>query len=131
MGLVLAAVLALADLTLSRAGLGIGLDPDGWEEPNLALVRGTLIVGLVLALTTIIAVVYTWLTANRIGARVIAGARVISVLLAVPIFFTEGMDEFGQVFGVPIVPFAAGHVLLTIPAVILVLSHPAAAPSPA
>jgi hypothetical protein len=129
-GLVLAAVLALADLGLSRAGLGIGLDPDGWAEPNLPLVWGTLIVAMVLALTTIVAVVYTWLTANRIGARIVAGARVISMLLAVPIFFAEGMEEFGRVFGVPIVPFASGHVLVTIPAVILLLSRPAAPPSP-
>ncbi|GAA0428075.1 hypothetical protein Acor_66930 [Acrocarpospora corrugata] len=130
-GLVLAAALALADLGLTRTGLAIGFDfpdLDVENQPNLPLIWGGLIISSVPAITTLVAIVYTWLTANRIGSRIIAGARVLSLLLTIPIFFAIGMDEYGHVFGLPIVPFTAGHVLITIITVILVLSRPTAAP---
>jgi hypothetical protein len=79
-----------------------------------------------LALTTIIAVIYTWRTANRVGARVLAGTRVISVLLTAPIFFSQGLTESGRVYAaLPIMPVPAAYVLVAILTVTLVLSRPA------
>jgi vacuolar-type H+-ATPase subunit I/STV1 len=134
-GLVLAALLGLAELVLAPATLTIGFANDVFppsidEAGNAQLPWESVAFGVAVALITLVVVAYTWLTANRIGARIIAGVLVISMLANVPTFFSQGVDEFQMYGGAPILPFAAAHVLVTVTAVILVLSRPAAPPSP-
>jgi len=62
-----------------------------------------------------------WVRGNHIGARVVAAARVISVLITVPIFLVQGLEAW-------IFVIAAASVILNITTVILVLSRPAASP---
>lgn len=120
-GLGLAALLALADLGLPRAGLIIGFGlPDPEDAANRPLGWGILIFCLALALTTLIAGIHTWFTANRVGVRVIAGTRIIAVLLAVPVL---AAGDLGVIFGVPAVPFVVAHVLVTTIAVTFLLSR--------
>lgn len=62
----------------------------------------------------------TW---NRVAARVVAGARVVSLLMTSLIFLVGGHDLAAWVFVI-----AAAVVILDIVASILVLARPAAAP---
>ena len=73
-----------------------------------------------LGLVTIVGVVLTWMRGSRIAARVVAGARVVSVLLIAPVFLLQGLESW-------ILLLAAGLVILNITTVILVLSRPATA----
>ncbi|MFG1922148.1 hypothetical protein [Cryptosporangium sp. NPDC048952] len=70
-GLVLAALLAVSDLA---SLLSI---PDSDEPGPPAAV---LIAGAAYGVITLVAVVYTWRTGNRIGARVVAGSRILSMI---------------------------------------------------
>jgi hypothetical protein len=60
---------------------------------------------------------------NPVAARVVATARVISVLITVPIFLVRGLPAWIHVL-------AAALVIANITTVILVLSRPAAPPLP-
>jgi hypothetical protein len=115
-GLVLAALLGLNGSLVSPfvlAGADDGPDAAGPPMP-------VLVVGAVLGLITLLAVVYTWRTGNRIGARVIAGIRVIAALLAVPAFFVSGVAP-------GVVALAAVVMVVTVVTIVLVLSRPSAA----
>ncbi|GAA3390653.1 hypothetical protein [Cryptosporangium minutisporangium] len=107
-GLVLASLLAIGDLV----GLLIPVDTD---EPGPPL--AVLAVGAVMGVITLAAAVYTWRTGNRIGARVVAATRIFSALGALPAFFVEDVPA-------PLVIVAAVGVVLTLVAVLLVLSRP-------
>lgn len=108
-GLVLAALLGLADV-LSLAGPQP--DPGQPGPPTAVLVAGT-----VFGVITLAGVGYAWRTGNRVGSRVVAGARILSALLAVPAFFVEGVPA-------GLVALAASGIVVTILCVWLVLSPP-------
>jgi hypothetical protein len=108
-GLVLAALLGLADLA-SLAGPEPG---PGEQGPPM----GVLVAASVLGLITLVGVAYAWRTGNRVGSRVVAGARILSAVSAVPAFFVEGVPA-------GLVAVAATGVIATIVCVWLVLSPP-------
>lgn len=79
-GLVLAFLLGLVDLTGPFQPT-----PDGQAGPPYSI----LILGAVLGLITVVGVVIAWRTARRGAVRVVAGARIISVITALPAFFVD------------------------------------------
>jgi hypothetical protein len=110
-GLVLAALLGLSDLP---GAFTLGEPVPGEEGPPQVV----LIAGVVLGLVTLVAAAYTWRTGNRIGSRVVAGSRILSLITALPAFFVDGVPGF-------LVALVAVAAVLTIVAVGLVLSRPA------
>lgn len=84
---------------------------------------GVIVTAVALGLATIAGVVLTWTRGNPVGARVIAAARAVSVLITAPIFLVQGLPAWIYVL-------AAALVTANITAVILVLSRPAAPPLP-
>jgi hypothetical protein len=109
-GLVLAALLGLADI----AGVFATPEPAAGEQGPPAAV---LVAAGVLGLVTIAAVVWTWRTGNRVGSRVIAAARILSAVTALPAFFVEDVPA-------GLVAAAAAGVVVTVVTVWLVLSPP-------
>lgn len=91
--------------------------PDGEVGPPF----GILVLGSILGVITLIAVVVGWAKANRAAIRVAAGARIVSVLTALPAFFVD-VPWFIKV-GVTVA------VILTVVSVVLMLS-PARQTSP-
>jgi hypothetical protein len=79
-GLIIAFVLGLLDLTSPFQPT-----PDGNDGPPYAI----LLIDAVLGLITVIAVVIAWRTARRGAVRIAAGARIISVVTALPAFFVD------------------------------------------
>jgi len=59
--------------------------PDGEVGPPY----GILVLGSILGVVTVVAVVIGWTKANRGAIRVAAGARIVSVLTALPAFFVD------------------------------------------
>ncbi|WP_416981353.1 hypothetical protein [Streptomyces sp. T028] len=114
-GLVLAGALGLLDLTSL-----IGPPADNADTPGPPL--AILIAGTVLGLITVIAVVYTWRTADRTGSRAVAGSRTLSVITALPAFFVDGVPAW-------LVLVVSAVVIISVVAVALVLSSPAPEPS--
>jgi len=122
-GLALAALLGLGNVTgplsLPAVLAANNLVPGPNNgTPNPAAI-GMTVAAVTLGLATVVGVIHTWRTANRIGARIVAGTRVISALAALPIFLVTGVPELA-------VLMAATSVVVTIATVILVLSRPAA-----
>ena len=91
--------------------------PDGEVGPPF----GILVLGSILGVITLIAVVVGWTKANRAAIRVAAGARIVSVLTALPAFFVDVPA------GIKILVTVA--VVLTVVSVVLMLS-PARQTSP-
>jgi hypothetical protein len=116
-GLVLAGLLALGDLTSPFTNGGDGSDSDTAGPPMAVLVADC-----VLGLLTLVAVVHMWRTASRISARIIAGTRVLSVISALPAFFVSGVPA-------PVVVLVAAVVVVTVVTIVLVMSRPAATPA--
>jgi hypothetical protein len=111
-GLVLAALLGVADI------VGMVATPEpapGEQGPPVAV----LIAAGVLGVVTIAAAIWTWRTGNRIGSRVIAAARILSAVSALPAFFVEDVPP-------GLVAAAATGVVITVLTVWLVLSPPQA-----
>jgi hypothetical protein len=79
-GLVLAGLLGLSDI----ASVGIPTD-DGSDGPPLAI----LVVGALLGVITLVCLVPAFRRASRGAIRVIAGARIISGISALPAFFVD------------------------------------------
>jgi hypothetical protein len=79
-GLVLALLLGLADMASPFQPT-----PDGEVGPPFAI----LLLGGVLGLITVVAVVVGWRTGRRGAIRIAAGARIISVITALPAFFVD------------------------------------------
>jgi hypothetical protein len=113
-GLVLAAIIGVLDLSGPFTPTPGNADDPNTAGPPMAI----LVAGAVLGLITLIAVVYTWRTGNRVGARIVAGSRILSILGALPAFFVSGVPA-------GVVAFVAAAVVLTIVSVVLVLSRPA------
>jgi hypothetical protein len=109
-GLGLALLFGLLDL-------GSPFGPTGSpDEPGPPM--AVLIASAVLGLITIIAAIWTWRTASRAGARIVAGSRILSILGALPAFFVSGVPAV-------VVAMVAVSVVLTVVTVVLVLSKPA------
>jgi hypothetical protein len=133
-GLVMAGLLSAGDiLGPSPAGVAAtllfpqrkpGNEIDRFSiEPLGPAVVGVIVTAVALGLATIAGVVLTWTRGNPVGARVIAAARAVSVLITAPIFLVQGLPAWIYVL-------AAALVTANITAVILVLSRPAAPPLP-
>jgi hypothetical protein len=86
------------------------------DEPGPPM--AVLVAGAVLGLITIVAAIWTWRTASRTGARIVAGSRILSILGALPAFFVSGVPAI-------VVAMVAVSVVLTVVTVVLVLSKPA------
>ncbi|WP_028804419.1 hypothetical protein [Streptomyces sp. 142MFCol3.1] len=114
-GLVLAAVVGLFDL---GNVFDIPADDTGAPGPP----TGVLVADVVLGVITLVAVFYTWRTGNRTGCRVVAGARIIDVLTALPALFVSGVPAW-------VVLVVALFVLLSVVTIALVLSRPAPGPA--
>ncbi|MEJ3749481.1 hypothetical protein WEI85_40250 [Actinomycetes bacterium KLBMP 9797] len=110
-GLVIAFLLGLADMTAPFTPT-----PDDAEAgPPFAI----LLLDGVLGLITVVAVVVAWRTARRGATRIVAGARIISMVTALPAFFVDVPAGVQVLVGV--------FVLLTITCVALILTpsrHP-------
>ena len=105
-GLVIAGLLGLADILF----FFLLPTPEGEDGPP----DGILILGLVCAVVTIVAVFIAWTRANRGAIRVAAGARIVSMLTALPAFFVDVPADVK--ISVTVV------VLLTVVSVVLMLS---------
>jgi hypothetical protein len=110
-GLVLCGLLGLADIA-SLAAIPGSTDSD---EPGPPV--PVLLAGAALGVVTLVGVVYTWRTGNRIGARVVSGARILSALGAMPAFFVEDVSA-------GLVLTAGLLVVVTLVAVGLTLARP-------
>ena len=104
-GLVIAGLLGLGDVPAFLMPT-----PDGEVGPPL----GILIVGTICGVITVAAVVTAWVTANRGAIRVAAGARIVSMLTALPAFFVDVPA------GIKVLVTAV--VVLTVVSVVLMLS---------
>ena len=104
-GLVLAFLLGLADMTAPFTPT-----PDGEVGPPFAI----LVLDAVLGLITVVAVVVAWRTARRGAVRIAAGARIISMITALPAFFVDVPAALQAVVGV--------FVVLTIACVAMMLT---------
>lgn len=111
-GLVLAGILGVFSATSAF------LTPDAGDADSEGPPLGVLIADGVLGLITVVAVVYTWRTANRTGSRIVAGSRILSAVTALPAFFVNGVPAV-------VVVLVAVLVVLTAVATALVLSRPA------
>ncbi|MFD8999952.1 hypothetical protein ACFV0T_03035 [Streptomyces sp. NPDC059582] len=113
-GLVLAGLLGLLDTTNF---LSIPADDSGGDGPP----SGVLFADGILGLITVVAVVYTWPTADRTGSRVVAGSRIISAITSLPALFVSGVPAW-------VVAAVALSVIVTVFVTALVLSRPAPTP---
>jgi hypothetical protein len=111
-GLVLAFLLGLADMSAPFQPT-----PDGEVGPPFAI----LLLGGVLGLITVVAVVIAWRTSRRGPIRIAAGARIISVITALPAFFVDVPASVKVLVGI--------FVLLTVATVTMMLA-PARRPAP-
>lgn len=111
-GLVIAGLLGLADIPAVLMPT-----PEGEVGPPF----GILVVGSICGVITVVAVVIAWRKANRGAIRVAAGARIVSMLTALPAFFVDVPA------GLKLVVTAL--VVLTVISVVLMLS-PARQTSP-
>jgi hypothetical protein len=104
-GFVLAILLGLTDVPSV-----LGPTPEGEVGPPIAV----LVLSTVCGLVTLAAVTYGWTRRSWPAIRAAAGARIVSLLLAMPAFFVDGLPGFFRVA-------AAVFVLVTIGTVVLML----------
>ena len=79
-GLALAGLLGVIDLPSFLTST-----PDGETGPP----QGILVLGSICGLVTVIAVIIAWRSASGSAIRVAAGARIVSMLSALPAFFVD------------------------------------------
>jgi hypothetical protein len=79
-GLILALLLGLLDMVAV-----LQPTPDGEVGPPFAI----LVIDALLGLITVVAVVIAWRSGRRGAVRVAAGARIVSMLTALPAFFVD------------------------------------------
>jgi hypothetical protein len=112
-GLVLAFLLGLADI----AAVFFPPTPEGQVGPPDSI----LLLDSLLGLITVVAVVVAWRTTKRAAIRLTAGARILSMVTALPAFFVEVPPGVKVLVGV--------FVLLTVASVVMMLA-PARRPAP-
>ena len=108
-GLVLCGLLGLADTTSIAL---ISQQSPGEPGPPAAV----LVFAAVMGVVTVVSAIYTWRTRDRLGARIVAGSRVLSALTALPAFFVDDVGP-GLVAG------AGAGVVITLLAIWLLLSR--------
>lgn len=81
-GLILAAVLGLSDIA---SALAIGAPEDGADGPPM----GVIVLSGILAVLTVVTVVWAWRTASRTAVRLTAGTRILSVIASLPALFVD------------------------------------------
>jgi hypothetical protein len=104
-GLVIAGILGLVDLPSF-----LEKTPDGETGPPY----GILILGSICGVITVVAVVLAWRNASKGAIRVAAGARIVSMLSALPAFFVD-VPAFVKVL-------VTLFVIVTITSLVLMLS---------
>jgi hypothetical protein len=97
-GLVLSALLALGDVV----GPFTTPQDTGQAGPPMAILIACAVLGVI----TLVGVVWTWRTGSRIGARLVAGTRILSALTSLPAFFVDGVPGF-------VIGLAASGILVT------------------
>ncbi|MFF4364363.1 hypothetical protein [Streptomyces sp. NPDC001604] len=113
-GLALAALLGLFDL---GNVFDIPADDGGTAGPPTGVLIGDIVLGAI----TLAAVVITWRKGSRTGSRVVAGARIIDVVTALPALFVSGVASW-------VVLAVAVFVIVSVVVIALVLSRPAPEP---
>lgn len=106
-GLVLAGLLGAADLTALAQP-----SPPGEIGPPL----GILVIDTLLGVITVVAIVVAWRTRRRGLVRLAAGARIVSMITALPAFFA-GVPAF-------LIVIVSALTVLTVTAVVLMLLPP-------
>jgi hypothetical protein len=104
-GLILAGLLGLLDIPSVLMPT-----PEGEVGPPLAV----LALGTVCGIVTVVAVILAWVKANKGAIRIAAGARIVSMLSALPAFFVD-VPAFIKVL-------VAVFVIATLTSVVLMLS---------
>jgi len=84
---VLAVLLGLADMG-SLALLGATPAPGEQGPPDAVLIFGA-----VMGVITIVGAVYAWTRRSRVGLRVAAASRVLSIVGGLPAFFVDGVPN--------------------------------------
>lgn len=107
-GLVLAGLLGLGDILF----FFLMPTPEGEAGPP----DGILILGFVLAVVTVVAVLVAWTKANRGAIRIAAGARIVSMLTALPAFFVDVPADVKITVAVLVVVTVVSVVLMLSPA---------------
>ncbi len=105
-GFVIALLLGLTDLASV-----LEPTPDGQVGPPLII----LIIDAVLGLITIVAVVYAWRTGSRGAVRIAAGARIVSMITALPAFFVDVPAGLMLLVGVFVVATIACVAMMLLP----------------
>jgi hypothetical protein len=109
-GLGLCGLLGLFDMTSIAL---IGRQDTGQPGPPAAV----LVFAAVMGVVTVAAALYTWRTRDRLGARIVAGSRVLSALTALPAFFVDDVSP-------ALVAAAGGGILVTLIGIWLLLARP-------
>ncbi|MGZ5406680.1 MAG: hypothetical protein ACXWXF_07070 [Aeromicrobium sp.] len=106
-GLALAGLLGLADIPSI-----LQPTPDGEVGPPLAV----LALGTVCGIVTVAAVILAWVKANRGAIRIAAGARILSMLTALPAFFVDVPAAIKALVAVMVIVSMTSVVLMLSPA---------------
>jgi hypothetical protein len=106
-GLVLAFLLGLADLTSPFQPT-----PDDQVGPPYPI----MVLGGLLGLITVVGVVIAWRTARRGVVRVVAGARIISVITSLPAFFVDVPAGLKAIVGLFTIVTVAAVAMMLAPA---------------
>jgi hypothetical protein len=109
-GLILAILLGLGELANIGRGLAVEQAPGGPPKAVLML-------GAALGPVLVIAAIYMWVSRNRLGGRIVAGALTVSIIPALPAFFARDVPALAVVV-------VAVLVVVAIVAVMLVLASP-------
>jgi hypothetical protein len=109
-GLILAILLALAELAGALQGPA---SKPGTDGPPTPVLYG----GAVLGLIIVTAAIYMWLSRNRIGGRIVAGALIMSATPSVGAFVLSSVPA-------PVTVLLAALVVVAIVAVMVVLTPP-------
>ena len=105
-GFVIALLLGLSDLASP-----LQPTPDGEVGPPFAI----LLIDALLGLITIVAVVIAWRTGRRGAVRIAAGARIVSMVSALPAFFAGVPAAILLIVSVFVVVTIAGVALMLLP----------------
>jgi len=109
-GLAICGLLGAADI----AGLAaIGATKPGEQGPPTEVIVGSAVMGVI----TLVALVFTWRSHSRMGSRIIAAARILSALSAVPAFLLYKVPS-------AFIAVAGGEIVITLVVVWLLLSRP-------